>query len=260
MEEKVDRTKLEYQKDRRIAMLSAVTLAVVLFLLLHFNGYQIPTPPLPEQLLYKDAEMELIPLEVTVDPASFKDGGSKGGEGTPSNDPLVNRPNPQTERILSDNTSQTSVNSGQSTRTNTDQVTQNTPTTIKQSEDPFGSGGGGTKGLGSGVFGSDLGAGNGNGNGNGMGSGDGDGFTERKRLTNLNTSGIRSNQDCTIKMRLTINSEGNVVGVEVMPGTTTSDQNLIQQITSLVKQQIKYNKRPNTATERIPYSVNIKAT
>ncbi|MBN9292873.1 MAG: hypothetical protein J0G96_02700 [Flavobacteriia bacterium] len=259
MEAKVDRTQLEYKKDRRIAFFTSLGLATALFLFLHFNGYKIPTPPLPEQLLYKDAEMELLPLEAYSEP-NTKSGGSKGGAGTPSNDPLINKPNPQTERILSDNTSNTNVNSGQSTRTNTDQVTQNTPTTIKRSEDPFGSGGGATSGTGSGVFGSDNGPGNGRGNGNGMGEGNGNGSGERSRLSNLNTSGIKSNQDCTIKMRLSVNAEGSVVAVEVLPGTTTNDQKLIQQITTAVKQQIKYNKRPNTTIERIDYSVNIKAT
>lgn len=260
MEEKVDRTRLEYQKDKRIAFASSFAMAVALFLILQFNGYKIPTPPIPEQLLYKDAEMELLPLEAYSEPA--KSGGSKGSAGTPSDDPLTNRPNPQTEKILTNNTDAPSVNSGQSTRTNTDQVTNNTPTTIVRPRNPFedGTGGGANHGTGSGIIGNDNGPGNGRGNDNGMGENDGSGVGERKRMKNLNIAGIKSNHDCRIDMKLSVNSEGNVVAVEVLGSTTTTDRNLIQQITSEVKKQIKYNKRPNTNIERINFSVNIKAT
>ncbi len=260
MKEKVDRTRLEYKKDKRIAFASSFSMAVILFLILQFNGYKIPTPPIPEQLLYKDAEMELLPLEAYSEP--IKSGGSKGSVGTPSDDPLTNKPNPQTEKILTANTDAGSVNTGQSSRTNTDQVSQNTATTIVKPKNPFeeGSGGGGTHGTGSGVAGKDLGPGNGKGDGNGLGEGSGSGVGERKRQTNLNVAGIKSNHDCRIDMKLSVNSEGNVVAVEVLGTTTTTDQKLIQQVTAAIKQQIKYSKRPNTTIERFNYSVNIKAT
>lgn len=257
--EKVDRTKLEYKKDKRVSLFYTLLGGIVFFLLLQFNGYKIPTPPLPEQLLYKNAELDLIPVELESEPLTTN-GGSQGGAGTPSNDPLTNKPNPQTQKILTDNNSKVGVNSGQSTRTNTDHVTQNTATTIQKSDNPFGTGGGSDHGTGSGVFGNDNGAGNGKGKGNGLGDGNGNGTGERKRLNNLNTSGLQSNQDCTIKMRLSVNAEGNIVAIEVLPGTTTNNQKLIQQITSLVKQQIKYNKRTGAAIEKINYSVNVKAT
>jgi hypothetical protein len=258
----IDRTHLEYKKDKRIAFFSSLITAIVLLLYLHFNGYKIPTPPIPEQLLYKDAEMELIPLEPFSEP--IKTGGSKGAAGTPSNDPLTNKPNPQTEKMLTDKTNtNNAINSGESKRTNTDEVTQNTATTIKKPDNPFatdGSGGGANHGTGSGVAGKDLGPGNGMGTGKGMGEGSGDGAGQRTRVNNLNMAGIRSNHDCTIAMKLSVNSEGNVVAVEVIAGTTTSDQTLINQITNAVKQQIKYNKRPNTTIERVYYTVNVKAT
>ncbi|HRO76906.1 MAG TPA: hypothetical protein PLP27_12250, partial [Crocinitomicaceae bacterium] len=114
--------------------------------------------------------------------------------------------------------------------------------------------------TGSGVAGKDLGPGNGKGDGNGLGEGSGSGVGERKRQTNLNVAGIKSNHDCRIDMKLSVNSEGNVVAVEVLGTTTTTDQKLIQQVTAAIKQQIKYSKRPNTTIERFNYSVNIKAT
>lgn len=257
----IDRTHLEYKKDKRIAFFSSLLSALVLYLILQFNGYKIPTPPLPEQLLYKDAEMELIPLEPFSEP--LKSGGSQGAAGTPSHDPLTNKPNPQNEKMLTDNsTTNTAINSGESKRTNTDEVSNNTATTIKKANpfDPDGSGGGTNHGTGSGVKGTDLGPGNGNGKGNGLGEGDGSGSGPRTRVNNLNMAGIRSNHDCTVAMKLSVNAEGNVVAVEVIAGTTTSDQQLISKITSAVKQQIKYNKRPNTTIERVFYTVNVKAT
>lgn len=257
--DKVDRTKFEYKKDKKMAAFYTFLGMLVFFLLLEFNGYKIPTPPLPEQLLFRNAEMDLIPIEFESEPETVS-GGSQGGAGTPSNDPVISKPNPQTQKILTDNSSKVALNSGQSTRTNSDHVTNNTATTIQKSDNPFGTGGGADHGTGSGVFGNDNGPGNGRGHGTGMGEDNGNGNGERKRMNNLNTSGLKSNQDCTIKMRLSVNSEGNVVAIEVLPGTTTNNQNLIQQITSLVKEQIKYNKRPNAAIEKINYSVNVKAT
>lgn len=261
MDFKVDRTKMEYQKDKRIAFFSSLTMGIAFFLFLQFNGYKVPTPPIPEQLLYKDAEMELLPFEAYSEPANS--GGSKGGAGTPSNDPLTNKPNPQNEQFVTDNASTTTINNGKSTRTNTDDASQNTATTIRKPDNPFatdGTGGGAMHGTGSGVLGNDRGPGNGKGKGSGLGEGDGSGIGERLRMNNLNISGIKSNNDCRIDMKLSVNSEGNIVGVEVLASSTTNDQNLIKQITALVKQQIKYNKRPNTNIERINYSVNIKAT
>ena len=261
MELKIDRTKLEYQKDKRIAFFSALMMAIAFFLFLQFNGYKVPTPPIPEQLLYKDAEMVLLPFEAYSEPT--KSGGSRGAAGTPSNDPLTNKPNPQNEQFVTDNNSTTTINNGQSKRTNTDDASQNTATTILKPKDPFstdGTGGGATHGTGTGVLGNDNGPGNGKGTGTGLGEGDGSGLGDRKRMNNLNTVGIKSNHDCRIDMKLSVNSEGNVVGIEVLASSTTNDQKLIQQITTLVKQQIKYNKRPNTNIERINYSVDIKAT
>lgn len=257
-EQKVDRTILEYKKDKRIALMYTVLSLTIFVLILRFNGYKIPTPPLPEQLLFKDAELELMPLEIYPD-ESLTEGGSKGSAGTPSNDPLINRPNPQTQQVLTDNTSNTTINSGKSKRTNTDELSQNEATTIQKSENPFGSGGGATHGTGSGIFGDDIGAGNGKGTGTGMGEGAGAGTGQRVRVTNLDLTNIKSNVDCTIRMRLSVNAEGNVIGVEVLPGTTTNDKNLINSVTAAVKKQIKYNKRSNAAVERQFYSVNVKA-
>lgn len=256
---KIDRTLLEYKKDKRIALLYTVLSFVVFVVLLQFNGYKIPTPPLPEQLLFRNAEMELIPVEIVAD-QSVNSGGSQGAAGTPSNDPLTNKPNPQTEQLLTNPNSEVAINSGKSKRTNTDEITQNTATTIMKSDNPFDSGGGTNHGNGSGTFGTDNGPGNGRGNGNGMGEGNGSGTGERIRLTNINLTDVKSNVDCTIKMRLSVNAEGNVVAVEVLPGTTTNNQTLIRDITASVKKQIKYNKRPNGTIERLFYTVKVKAS
>lgn len=255
---KVDRTVLEYKKDKRIALFYTLISATILILLLRFSGYQIPTPPLPQQILFKDAELEFLDLEIQADESQFE-GGSQGSAGTPSNDPLTNKPNPQNQQVVTDNNSQTTINSGNAKRTNTDEVSQNQSTTIMKSENPFGTGGGADHGTSSGIFGDDKGPGNGKGNGNGLDDGDGKGTGQRVRTTNIDVSNIKSNIDCTIKMRLSVNAEGNVVGVEVLPGTSTTDKNLISTVTAAVKQQIKYTKRNGAAVEKMYYTVNIKA-
>src|SRR5690606_11539347 len=196
-------------------------------------------PPPKDIPLVATTEISEIELEKMV----IESGGSKGSEGTPSDDPVDPNPKPQTEKVITKTESKTEVKTGKSTKTNADNA-DNTPTTIKAAPDPFGSGGGATQGEGSGVFGKDDGAYKGGGSGTG-GDGEGNSMGERIRLNNINTEGLEFNQNCTIVLKLTINSEGNVIRTDKIAGrTTTLDQRIINQISELVKQQIRYNKKP----------------
>ena len=83
-------------KDRKVAGIIALSAFVLLLAILHFLGYRIPTPPLPEQLLYKDIEMELVPLELQDLPT----GTGGGRSGTPAKVEQTDKTPPQMEQVL----------------------------------------------------------------------------------------------------------------------------------------------------------------
>ncbi len=241
--------------DKRNGIITSAVLTVAIIVLMQVLHYTMADPPPKDIPLVASTEISELELEKLV----VESGGSKGSEGTPSDDPVDANPKPQTEQVITTKTSKTEIKTGRSNKTNATN-TENTATTIVAAPNPFGSGGGAEKGEGSGVFGKDDGAYRGGGNGTG-GSGDGESSGDRIRLNNINTEGLEFNQTCTIVLKLTINADGKVIRTEVISGrTTTTDQRIINQIAELVKQQIRYNKKPNSSLEKIALSLNIKAT
>lgn len=246
---------ISQDSDKRNGAITSAVIVVGIILLLKLIHYTIADPPAKDIPLVATTEITEIELEKLV----VESGGSKGSEGTPSDDPVDPKPKPQTERVITKTKSKTEVKTGKSSKTNANN-SDNTPTTIQAAPNPFGTGGGSTQGQGAGVFGRDEGAYRGGGDG-ADGSGGGNSSGERIRLSNINTEGLEFNQTCTIVLKLTINSEGKVIRTENISGrTTTTDQRIINQISELVKSQIRYNKKPGAGIEKIALTLNIKAT
>jgi hypothetical protein len=229
---------LESSKDRRTGVLIAFTSLTVAALLLYFISSKIPTPPLPETLLFKDAEMELIPLEAAIAP----EGNGGGGSGTPVDAKVVQDVIPQTEEMLT--TSEKSpfnTPSGKSNHTNTTKPNNNGSSTTQKANNPFG-GSGGSGGGNTGGNGKGIGKDNGDGKGPGTGKGEG-GNVKRFYERTPNTSNIKNEDFCKISLKVSVDANGNVISVRVnSSGTTTNNQSLINQVRDIVKSELKYNK------------------
>lgn len=205
-------------------------------------------------------KLEAPPLqEIETLPTPFKVvGGGRGSAGSPTNDPVDKHPKEQSKSSETIENSDVHVRAGSSSR-DIGENKDNKATTVQRSENPFG-GGGASKGEGTGIFGKDLGAGAGNGSGDGIGNGHGNG-SARKKLTSLNAEDIQSNVDCTIHLKVTINSEGSVIrAVNDGSRTNTSDNALISRIIELVKRQVKYEKSPGASPQIQELTINVKAS
>jgi len=111
----------------------------------------------------------------------------------------------------------------------------------------FGSGGSGTNGG----FGNDASSGGIGSGGNGAG---------RVRLNDPNIENIETNVNCTVYLKLTINENGEVVSASnISSKTTTTDQRLINQVISVVKREVKYNKEKGTGLVTVFLTVKLNA-
>lgn len=239
METTIQQNNSADSKDRKIAAIVSGTTFLVVLVALYLFGFSIPAPPIPEQLLYKDAELELIPLEdVLID-----EGTGGGGSGTPADAQQTNEYVPQQQQVLTQSSSSSSVRSGASTINNTNR-TSNNPTSAQQtSNDPFGnggSGGGDQGGIGRGV-GNDEGDGKGPGRGEGTG-----GNIKRERIKDPNSNGIPSDERGKVVVRVNVDQYGDVVGIPTYDRnlTTISNTIVINKVVQLVKEQAKWNRAP----------------
>ena len=226
------------KQDERIAWIASAISLLILAFILFFITYQVADPaPQPYEIPAATEIEEIVLKDLIVD---ISGGGS---EGTPSDDP-VSPPKPQTQQVLTKNDNpDTKVNAGKGSA-NTAPNSQNEATNSKKSNNPFGSGGSSNEGTGSGVFGKDNAGISGNGPG---GVGDGKG---RVRLNDPKTDDIESNDNHTIYLQVTVNSEGRVVDAKsISSKTTTTDQRIINQVISAVKYQVRYNPKPGAALE-----------
>lgn len=105
---------------------------------------------------------------------------------------------------------------------------------------PFGSGGSGRGNYGSGT-----------------GNGTGPATTGRTRLNNVSIDHLENEQDATIYFKLAIDANGNVLSASVMSKTTTTDQQLINQVKAAVIEQVKFSTSPGSAPISIFYTVKI---
>jgi|GEM_PF-5824634 len=122
-------------------------------------------------------------------------------------------------------------------------------TTSNQDQNPFGSGGNSSGGG----FGNDDG-GYSKGTGPGIGSGE-----TRIRLNNPSVDHIESDVDVLINLKVTINEEGSIVSAFSTSKTTTTDQRIINQVISAVKEQVKYSKSPGAVMVTQYLSIKINA-
>lgn len=246
--------KTEEIKDRKVAGIIALSAFVLLLAILHFLGYRIPTPPLPEQLLYKDMEMELIAVELQDLPT----GTGGGGSGTPAKVEQADKTPPQMEQVLTQHSSNSHVQSGNSNMTNTNTPNNNPPSGQNVSNNPFGTGGsGGGDGRGNG-----HGIGNDNGNGEGDGNGPGrGGDPERHWVEKPNTNSIQSDESCVIVLSVLVDPNGNIIGKPtfVKNGSNTNDMTIINQVINVVKNQGRFNKVTVTKNMKVPVVIRISA-
>jgi len=227
----------ELSKDRRIAAGVSLGVATIAVLILHFFTYRIPMPPLPEQLKYKEMEVEFIELTPESLPETANAGG--GGGGDEVNAPKNDRFTEQTQEVLTTKGGSGKVPSGHSNHTNSNNG-QNQSGTQNPSTNPFGDGGSGN-GSGGGN-GDGLGQDNGNGNGDGDGGGNG-GTPKRWLVSKPDANDIESDEDCVIYVIVKVNADGTISGTPKVNrnGTTTGNQTLLSRAVSLVKSQARYN-------------------
>ena len=83
----------------------------------------------------------------------------------------------------------------------------------------------------------------------------------RRRLSDVDLSGIKSDANCTITLQIAIDGAGNVSKASVIKSkTTTTDQSLINEVISAVKNQVKYTRNTGANLKYEVYTVNIKAS
>jgi len=224
---------------------------LVLFILLGIVGlfgiftmvsFGLSTPV--EQLAVPVVKMDttLLTLEAPpVDPIEtlptpFKIVGG-GGSGTPDNSKYDPTPNPMMEMEgLTPTTKPHKTGKGNST---TGKDPNEEPSTTEKS--PFsgsgGKGGGNGKGKGKGL-GDDVG------DGKGPGSGFGQGGTKRTLERKPNAANIDSDENCKVVLKVSVDSDGNVIGTPtvIRDKTTTANSVVINEVIRLVKADAKYNK------------------
>lgn len=246
--------KAEEVKDRKVAGIIALSALVLLLAILHFLGYRIPTPPLPEQLLYKDMEMQLLDVELEELPV----GTGGGGSGTPAKVEQSTKTPPQMEQVLTQHSSPTHHSSGNSNITNTNTPNNNPPTGQNVSNNPFGTGGsGGGNGSGNG-----HGIGNDDGDGSGPGNGPGSGGNPARHwVEKPNTNSIQSDESCVIVLSILVDPDGNIIGKPtfVKNGSNTNDMTLINQVINVVKNTGKFNKANVTKNQKVASVIRISA-
>jgi hypothetical protein len=231
-----------YKEDDRKGMIAALLALLITLFLLFFIKYHEPDPP-----------KVTIPIPITMSEEGIEEFEiSNAGGGAPSAvSESVTEPQASPQEQATQEESAVSVPSGSQSSSSTTSTTQTT-----QQSSPFsgtGSGGTGTSGSGGG-FGPDSGPGTGPGE---PGSGT---AGERIRKNDLMSDPKTPNTSvCEIALKLIIDSNGNVVAVsEIRDKTTTTNQSLINEVKSLVKKEVKYDARPNTANTTVYYTVTVQ--
>lgn len=235
-------------KDRKIAGIAAFTAFALLVTLLCFIGYRISTPQLPKTKDFE--EMSFIPLNPQI-LEQMRPGSQAAG--TPAKANKSETTPLQTEQILTAQSSDLHVTSGNSGIANTN-IPNNNPSASKYvSDNPFGTGG-----IHDGKF-----------RGSNLGETRDDQNDDRKPteeisrylVTAPNTNDIRSDENCKIVLSVTVAPDGTIAGnpTFVKNGSTTNDMVLIEQLIKIVKAQAKYNQANTTKNSKVPLVIRITA-
>lgn len=229
-------------EDNVKGMIAAVLALLITLFLLFFIKYHEPNPPkltIPIPIAMSDEGIEEFEI-------------SNAGGGAPSAvSETVPVPQLSSREQATQDESAVSVPSGnQSSSSKPSNTVTNPPSS------PFaGTGSGGTgRGGSGGGFGSDTGPGSGTGDPGAGTAG------ERIRKNNLKSDPkTQITSVCQIALKLIIDSNGSVVAVsEIRDKTTTTNQTLIDEVKSLVKKEVKYDARPNTANTTVYYTVTVQ--
>ena len=250
--------------DKKIGVLASVATLLIVFLLLYISTIDNSKTKTHTITLVTDIPLETIQEFKEVTPVTEKGGGGGGG-GTPSNDKVDPTPKPQTDHVVTSQSSEavTMKGNGKSNKT-TAENSQNTATSTKKSKNLFTSDGGNGDGTGGGVgkgkgigFGPDTGEGKGL--GNGPGSGGGNAGARRIRLNDPNVDNIESDVDNKINLRVKIDENGNVISAISTSRTTTTSQTIINKVIAATINQAKYNKKPGAGIEEAFITIILNA-
>lgn len=240
------------KKDKQYGIIVSITAIVILFIMLFILKYDVLDPP-PREIPV-EATMDLEQIE--IEDFKIESGNAGGGSGSPSDDRVVSKPQEQVEKMLASKTSKSNVkvNSGESDKT-TGKNTHNQSTTTDKSDDPFASGGvgGGDRGGKGKGLGGDTGDDNGNGTG---GDGDGNG---RPYFGKLNCDNILLEEDQKVVLRLSVNSEGEIINWKNTGKSTTTDQKIINQVAANIMKQIHFSKKAGASVESVVFPVTLHA-
>lgn len=232
-------------KDDRYGVAAAIVYLLTVLFLLFFIKYTEPDPPkvtVPIPIVMSDAGL--------VDNFEIDNGGGGAPAETVTPTPTETK-DPPKEQPTQEEESPVTVPSSTGESSN-----NNTPAEPTKEPNPFGgsgSGGQGTSGSGTG-FGNDDGPGTGAGD-PGKGSGG-----KRVRLKNMSTNPKTMNPEhAKIAFKLIVDSRGKVIRADLIRSeTTTSNQQLIDEVTSLVKEEVLYKEKPGAPNEVFYYTVSVK--
>lgn len=236
------------QDEQKAIVVSALFMLCVLLFLFFFK-FEMADPPPKDFVLSTQMEID----EIVLKDLKIESGG---GSGTPSDHKVDPKPKPQTEEQLTNKTSKsTSKANPDGKAKNTDSPNSNNEATSPvKSDNPFGGngtgndekGGKGNKGLGP---------------DKGVSQGKGGDEKARIRLNDPNADDIVSNINCIVRVKVTINANGDVIRAENISSiSTTNDQRIINRVCELVKSQVKYNKKDNAALEQAYITVTLRAS
>jgi len=227
--------------DNRRGIIGSIIFLLITLFLLFFIKYKEPNPP-----------KITVPIPITMVGGIENFEISNAGGGSPSEtvDPIPTpQENPEKQPTQEDSPVETSTGTGDTDAENSNPAEEAPPNLFSGG----GSGGSGDSGSGGG-FGSDDGPGSGAGDPGTGGGGD------RVRLSDVSSDPDTPNsQFCRIAFKLTVDSRGAVVRVDIIrKNTTTFNNQLINEMKELVKKEVKYKKKPGARNQVVYYTVTVQ--
>jgi hypothetical protein len=236
-------------KDRKIAGIIALSVLALSLVTLCFIGYRISKSSLPEQI--ESEEVTFIPF----DPQILEHGHEGSKSSTPAKAKQAETASPQMKQILTENSSNSHVKSGNSDITNTNTPTTNPSAARHVSDNPFATGG--------------IYDGNSFGNRN-IGDDQVKDNSDFKSGENIkrylvakpSTNTLQSDENCKIVLSVLVDPNGNIIGNPgfVKSGSTTNNTTLINQVIGIVKSQAQFNKLTISKNMREAITIRITAS